>query len=110
MPDPDRPSTSLAEEAIEHHAHLTRLLLDHVHALVTGGISLRGVLPTPDAVRIVTGASEAVAAGRLTAYEIPLLNGDEPVTAPLVLGWTRAFAADGTARTDATVMGMTLVR
>jgi hypothetical protein len=58
----------------------------------------------------VTGASDAVAAGRLTAYEIPLLDGDEPVTAPLVLGWTRALAADGTARTDASVMGIALVR
>jgi hypothetical protein len=98
-------------EAVEQQAYLTRHLLDHLHAPLTGTAFLRGVLPTTDAVRIVTGACDSFDAGELTAYEIPLSDDDdEPVTAPLVLGWTRALAGGGGAEPDASVMGISLIR
>ncbi|MFE3513752.1 hypothetical protein [Streptomyces sp. NPDC059166] len=46
----------------------------------------------------------------LVAYEVPLSDEDEePVTAPLVLGWTRTLASGPLPETDATVMSMPLV-
>lgn len=71
---------------------------------------LRGILPTTDAVRVVTGAADAVDAGELTAYEIPLTDDGEPVTAPMVLGWVRTLATGGPVAPSAFVMGMALVR
>ncbi|MER7724794.1 hypothetical protein [Streptomyces sp. NPDC096323] len=51
-----------------------------------------------------------VAPHELVAYEAPLSDeDDEPVTAPLVLGWTRTLASGSLRHTDATVMGMPLV-
>ncbi|MEV0485285.1 hypothetical protein AB0I69_32310 [Streptomyces sp. NPDC050508] len=68
--------TSLDEEAIEHYAHLTRLLLDHVHAPLTGGIFLRGVLPTPDAVRMVTGDGTAQTDATVTGMALVQVHTD----------------------------------
>lgn len=83
-------------ETVEQQAYLTRYLLDYTAVPLVGQTFLRGVLPTRDAVRIVTGAGDAVAPDALVAYEVPLMDDDdEPVTAPLVLGWTRTLAAGG---------------
>lgn len=68
------------------------------------------MLPTTDAVRVVTGAADAVDAGELTAYEIPLTDDGEPVTAPMVLSWVRTLATGGPVAPSAFVMGMALVR
>ncbi|MGW1412713.1 hypothetical protein [Streptomyces sp. NPDC002403] len=98
-------------ETVEQQAYLTRFLLDHTAVPLVGGTFLRGVLPTRDAVRVVTGAGDAVAPDALVAYEVPLTDDDdEPVTAPLVLGWTRTLATGGPPHPDASVMGMALVR
>ncbi|MEU9320185.1 hypothetical protein [Streptomyces sp. NPDC048295] len=98
-------------ETVEQQAYLTRFLLDYTAVPLAEGVFLRGVLPAQDAVRIVTGPADTVAPGALVAYEIPLVDDDdEPVTAPLVLGWTRTLAADGSPHPDASVMGMALVR
>ncbi|MGW2090037.1 hypothetical protein [Streptomyces sp. NPDC001880] len=103
--------SGLCAETVEQQAYLTRFLLDYTAVPLAGGTFLRGVLPTRDAVRVVTGAADAVAPDALVAYEVPLVDDDgEPVTAPLVLGWTRTLAADGPAHPDASVMGMALVR
>ncbi|MYZ36467.1 hypothetical protein [Streptomyces sp. MnatMP-M17] len=99
------------EEAVEQQAYLARFLLDHTLVPLAGRTFLRGVLPTRDAVRIVTGAADAVTVPALIAYEIPLLDDDdEPVTAPLVLGWTRTLAAGTPPSSDTSVMGMALIR
>ncbi|GGV85864.1 hypothetical protein GCM10015535_33180 [Streptomyces gelaticus] len=98
-------------ETVEHQAYITRFLLEYTAVPLVGGSFLRGVLPTRDAVRIVTGADDAVTPSSLVAYEIPLVDDeDEPVTAPVVLGWTRTLTAVGPAYPHASVMGMTLVR
>ncbi|MEU9760803.1 hypothetical protein AB0D98_13785 [Streptomyces sp. NPDC047987] len=103
--------SGLCQETVEHQAYLTRFLLDYAAVPLVGHTFLRGVLPTQDAVRIVAGADDAVAPNALTAYEIPLNDDeDEPVTAPLVLGWTRTLAAGAPPRPDTAVMGMDLVR
>lgn len=110
MPELGQRVTCPDDDSIEQLAYITRLLLDYVHAPIVPGVFLHGVLPTPDAVRIVTGTSAAGDAGGRVAYEIPLTEDDEPVTAPLVLGWTRTLAAGPPAEADSTVMGMPLVR
>ncbi|MFD7861414.1 hypothetical protein [Streptomyces sp. NPDC059783] len=98
-------------ETVEQQAYLTRHLLDYTAAPVVGGTFLRGVVPTRDTVRIVTGASDAVAPDALTVYEVPLTDDDgDPVTAPLVLGWVRTLAAGTPPRSDEFVMGMALLR
>ncbi|HWU12011.1 MAG TPA: hypothetical protein VN520_37655 [Streptomyces sp.] len=97
-------------ETAEQQAYLTRFLLDYTALPMAEGVLLRGVLPTRDAVRIVTGGADAVLAHELVAYEIPLADeDDEAVTAPLVLGWTRTLLAGPSPRTHTTVMGMPLV-
>ncbi|MFE3826646.1 hypothetical protein [Streptomyces sp. NPDC059092] len=102
--------SGVGEETVEQQAYLTRFLLDYTAAPLVQGIFLRGVLPARDTVRIVTGAADTVAAREMVAYEIPLSDeDDEPVTAPLVLGWTRTLASAALPRTDASVMGMPLV-
>ena len=102
--------SGLCEETVEHQAYLTRFLLDHTALPLTEELFLRGVLPTRDAVRIVTGAADTVAAHELVAYEIPLSDeDDEPVTAPLALGWTRTLISAAPPHTDTSVMGMPLV-
>ncbi|MFJ2651589.1 hypothetical protein ACIO1C_33305 [Streptomyces sp. NPDC087420] len=99
------------EEAVEQQAYLTRFLLDHTLVPLAGGTFLRGVLPTRDAVRVVTGAADAEVEPEPVVYEIPLLDDeDEPVTAPLVLGWSRTLAAGTPPGSDTSVMGMALVR
>lgn len=103
--------TGASGEAVEQQAYITQFLLDYTAVPLVGEAFLRGVLPMRDAVRIVTGVGDAVAPDALVAYEIPLVDDDdEPVTAPLVLGWTRTLAAGGPPRPDASVMGMVLVR
>ncbi|MEW1724218.1 hypothetical protein [Streptomyces sp. NPDC093109] len=98
------------EETVEQQAYLTRFLLDYTAVPLTGTVFLRGVLPTPEAVRIVTGTVGAVAPRELTAYEIPLLDeDDEPVTAPLVLGWTRTLVSGTRPHADAFVMDIPLI-
>ncbi|MFJ1598330.1 hypothetical protein [Streptomyces sp. NPDC088261] len=99
------------EEAVEQQAYLTRFLLDHTLVPLAGRTFLRGVLPTGDAVRVVTGAADAEVEPAPVAYEIPLLDDDdEPLTAPLLLGWARTLAAGPASGSDASVMGMALVR
>ncbi|MFF8912645.1 hypothetical protein ACF08M_04780 [Streptomyces sp. NPDC015032] len=98
-------------ETVEQQAYLTRFLLDYTAASLVGGTFLRGVLPTRDAVRVVTGTGDAMAPDALVVYEVPLMDDDdEPVTAPLVLGWARTLAAGDPPHPDASVMGMALVR
>ncbi|RDG37777.1 hypothetical protein DVH02_12760 [Streptomyces corynorhini] len=97
------------EDTFEQQAYLTRFLLDYTAVPLVGAVFLRGILPTPHAVRIVTGAAGATAPGELTAYEIPLSDeDDEPLTAPLLLGWTRALVSDARPRTDSSVMNIPL--
>jgi hypothetical protein len=111
VPDLGQRVSGPCGETIEQQAYLTRYLLDYTAVPLVGGTFLRGVLPTRDAVRIVTGAGDAVAPSSLAAFEVPLVDDDdEPVTAPLVLGWTRTLAAGGSPHPDASVMGMVLVR
>ncbi|MGW1464531.1 hypothetical protein ACWCPT_09300 [Streptomyces sp. NPDC002308] len=109
----DQRVNSLSKETVEQQAYLTRFLLDCTAAPLVGGTFLRGVLPTPESVRVVTGGADAAVGGQgLVAHDVPLTDDDEePVTTPLVLGWTRALAALSLSpsRTDATVMGMPLV-
>ncbi|MFB4423420.1 hypothetical protein C5F59_020335 [Streptomyces sp. QL37] len=97
-------------ETAEQQAYITRFLLDYTAVPLAGGTFLRGVLPARDAVRVVTGAADAVAPHELVAFEVPLSDEDEePVTAPLVLAWTRTLASGSFPHTDATVMGMPLI-
>ncbi|MGQ4487128.1 hypothetical protein ACN6LM_004155 [Streptomyces sp. SAS_281] len=97
-------------ETVEQQAHITRFLLDYTAVPLTEGTFLRGVLPTRDAVRVVTGVADAIGPHELVAYDVPLSDEDgEPVTAPLVLGWTRTLTSGPLPHTDATVMGMPLV-
>jgi hypothetical protein len=111
VPELDQPVSGSCEETVEQQAHLTGFLLDHITAPLAGTAYLRGVLPAPDAVRIVTGPADAVVPGALTAYELPMSDeDDEPVTAPLVLGWIRTLLAGPPLPADATVMGMPLVK
>ncbi|MFJ4825635.1 hypothetical protein ACIP5L_20415 [Streptomyces bacillaris] len=71
-----------AGEAIEQQAYVTRFLLDYTAVPLAGGAFLRGVLPTRDAVRVVTGSAGTVAPNELVAYEMPLSDEDgDPVTA-----------------------------
>ncbi|WP_335937677.1 hypothetical protein [Streptomyces sp. PTD5-9] len=103
--------SGLCGETVEQQAYLTQFLLDYTAVPLVDGTFLRGVLPTRDAVRIVTGGVDAVAPDELVAYEVPLVDDDdEPVTAPLVLGWTRTLASGCPPQPDASVMGMALVR
>ncbi|WP_406253339.1 hypothetical protein OH786_31235 [Streptomyces atratus] len=111
MPELDQRVSGLCGETVEQQAYITRFLLDYTAVPLVGGTFLRGVLPTRDAVRIVTGTGDAVAPNALVAYEVPLVDDEnEPVTAPLVLGWTRTLTAGGPPHPDASVMGMALVR
>ncbi|WP_327176984.1 hypothetical protein [Streptomyces sp. NBC_01335] len=110
MSELDQRVSNLAKETVEQQAYLTRFLLDYTAAPLVEGTFLRGVLPTPDSIRVVTGAADAVDGHGLVAYEVPLTDDDEePVTAPLVLGWTRTLASLALPCTDTTVMGMPLV-
>ncbi|MFF9567387.1 hypothetical protein [Streptomyces sp. NPDC014685] len=114
MSDLDQPVNGPYGETVEQQAYLTQFLLDHTAVPFVGGIFLRGVLPTRDAVRVVTGtdlSTDAVEPDAPVVYEVPLVDDDdEAVTAPLVLGWVRTLVADGPPRPDASVMGMGLVR
>ncbi|MER5617724.1 hypothetical protein [Streptomyces sp. NPDC002215] len=111
MPKLGQRVSGLCEESVEQQAYITRFLLDYTAVPLLGQIFLRGVLPTRDAVRIVAGAADAVAPNTLIAYEIPLVDDDdEPVTAPLALGWTRTLVSSSPPSSDASVMGMSLVR
>ncbi|MFJ8002542.1 hypothetical protein ACIQ7D_36480 [Streptomyces sp. NPDC096310] len=110
MPELDQRVSGPGDETVEQHAYLTRFLLDYTAVPLTGAVFLRGLLPAPDTVRIVTGAADATAPRELTAYEIPLSDADdEPLTAPLLLGWTRTFASSTHPHTDASVMDIPLI-
>ncbi|MFG3527415.1 hypothetical protein ACGF8B_11750 [Streptomyces sp. NPDC047917] len=99
------------EESVEQQAYIARFLLDCTAVPLLGHTFLRGMLPTRDAVRVMAGAADAVAPNALVAYGIPLVDDDdEPVTAPMALGWVRALVSSGPAFSDASVMGMSLVR
>ncbi|MFF1379261.1 hypothetical protein [Streptomyces sp. NPDC058308] len=104
------------DEIVEQQADITRLLLHHVHAPVTGTHFIRGILPisAPSAViRVVLGEAGAYTPDELIAYEIPLQWDDEPATAQditavlrtLVTG-THIYSSDHITQ----VMGMALVR
>ncbi|MEU5583078.1 hypothetical protein ABZ791_36395 [Streptomyces huasconensis] len=101
---------------MEQQANITRLLLHHVHAPVTGTHFIRGILPAsaPSAVtRVVVGEASAYTPDELIAYEIPLQWGNEPATVQditallrtLVTG-THIYSSDHITQ----VMGMVLVR
>ncbi|MFE4059616.1 hypothetical protein ACFXP3_25560 [Streptomyces sp. NPDC059096] len=110
MPELDRRVSCANEDAVEQQAYLTRSLLDYIAAPLTGTVFLRGVLPAPDVVRIVTGAADTTSLRELTAYEIPLSDEDgEPVTAPLLLSWTRTLTSTAHPCTDASVMDIPLI-
>ncbi|MFI9630273.1 hypothetical protein [Streptomyces sp. NPDC052042] len=111
MPGLGQRVSGLCQETVEHQAYLTRFLLDYTAVPLIGRTLLRGVLPTQDAVRIVTGDPGTRTPRALVAYEIPLVDDDdEPVTAPLILGWTRTLAAGTPPNPDTTMMGMSLIR
>ncbi|MGA4846590.1 hypothetical protein ACOBQB_10085 [Streptomyces sp. G5(2025)] len=104
------------EDMVEQQADITRLLLHHVHAPVTGTHFIRGVLPAPASsavIRVVMGEASAYTPDELIAYEIPLQWDKEPATAQditvvlrtLVTG-TRIYSSDHITQ----VMGMVLVR
>ncbi|MFE1959561.1 hypothetical protein [Streptomyces sp. NPDC059479] len=103
------------EEIAEQQADITRLLLHHIHAPLIGTQYIRGILPVPppaEAIRIVTGTGPDHTPDRLTAYEIPLRMGEDPVIAGEITGilrtlhtGTRLYSSDSVS----TVMGMTLV-
>lgn len=108
--------TSTHDEIAEQQADITRLLLHHVHAPVTGTHFIRGVLPAPASsavIRIVLGEASAYTPDELIAYEIPLQWGKEPATAQdvtavlrtLITG-THIYSSDHITQ----VMGMVLVR
>ncbi|QIQ06559.1 hypothetical protein [Streptomyces liangshanensis] len=98
-------------ESVEQQAYLTRFLLEHTTVPLADRTFLRGVLPTRDAVRIVTGSADTGAEPAPVTYEFALLGDDgEPVTAPLVLGCVRTLAAGTPPASDESVMGMALVR
>ncbi|MBM7167497.1 hypothetical protein JQK87_03515 [Streptomyces sp. G44] len=108
--------TSTHVDMVEQQADITRLLLHHVHAPVTGTHFIRGVLPAsgPSAViRVVLGEASAYTPDDFIAYEIPLQWDNETVTAQditailrtLVTG-TRIYSSDHISQ----VMGMVLVR
>ncbi|GGV78296.1 hypothetical protein GCM10015535_12880 [Streptomyces gelaticus] len=104
------------EEIAEQQADITRLLLHHIHAPLTDTDYLRGVLPVPPpdgAIRVAIGAKEDHAPEQLLAYEIPVRQGDDLVTAYDVIGilrtlltGTHLYSSDSVS----TLMGMTLVR
>lgn len=102
--------TELDEDWVEQQSYLARYLLDQVLAPLTGTIYLRGVLPATDAVLIVTGPAASSAASDLTAYQIPLQDDDDPVTANLALGWTRTLAARADSQPSTTVRGIPVVQ
>ncbi|MEV7871375.1 hypothetical protein AB0P17_35945 [Streptomyces sp. NPDC088124] len=109
MPELDQRVSGPGDETVGQHAYLTRFLLDYTAVPLTGAVFLRGILPAQDTVRVVTGAADA-AAHELTVFEIPLSDEDgEPVTAPLLLGWTRTLLSGARPRTDVSVMGMPLI-
>lgn len=103
--------TVLDPDTVEQQAYITRYLLDQLTAPLAGHAVLRGVLPTRDALRIVTGTAGVVGVHDLTAYEIPLSDDEgEPVTAPTVLGWTRTLVTGPPPAPAGSVMGMPLIR
>ncbi|MCX4761975.1 hypothetical protein OG562_13530 [Streptomyces sp. NBC_01275] len=86
------------EETAHDQADLIPLLLQHLHTPLTGTSYLRGVLPAPggaDAVRVAVGPETAVSTRELTLYEVPLLVGDDAVTAYDVIGVLRTLCAQG---------------
>lgn len=107
----------MCEEITRRQADITRLLLRHIQAPLSGDLCLRGVLPAPaaaDAVRVVVGPPGAHAPDGCTAYEIPLHTGDdEALTGYDVIGLLRALGASTHIHPSdrvSVVLGMTLVR
>ncbi|MFD9319914.1 hypothetical protein ACFWDQ_19890 [Streptomyces sp. NPDC060053] len=101
------------EETARDQACLIPLMLQHLHAPLVGTTYLRGVLPAPggvDAVRVAVGPVSAVTTGELTLYEVPLLVGEDCVTAYDVIGMLRTLCGEGGRPAGTgTVMGMPLV-
>ncbi|MFF9566489.1 hypothetical protein [Streptomyces sp. NPDC014685] len=104
------------EEIEELQADIAGLLLHLVYAPLVDDQHVRGVLPAPSAVaavRVAVGDHGECTPDRLTAYEIPLRQGDELLTAHDVVGILRS-AHTGThiyprSRVGST-MGITLLR
>ncbi|MFH8987785.1 hypothetical protein [Streptomyces sp. NPDC017940] len=108
--------TKMDRETAEQQADITRLLLHHFQAPLTGTLYVRGVLPVPappEAIRIVTGPADAYISGHLTAYEIPLRTNDAVVTAYDITGILRTLnASTHTYSSDhvGRLMGMSLIQ
>ncbi|MEU6989366.1 hypothetical protein ABZ953_01705 [Streptomyces sp. NPDC046465] len=103
-------------EIAEQQADITRLLLHHVHAPVTGTHFIRGVLPASapsSVIRVVMGEANAYAPDELIAYEIPLQWDSEPATAHGITALLRTLVTDTriySSERISQVMGMLLVR
>ncbi|WP_212764957.1 hypothetical protein [Streptomyces sp. I05A-00742] len=108
--------TSTHEEIAEQQAVITRLLLHHIHAPLTGDQHIRGVLPVlppAGAIRVVSGGEGVCAADELLAYELPLRTHDSALTVYDVIGILRTLLT-GThiypSDRVGTVMGMKLLQ
>lgn len=102
----------------EQQADIVRLLLHHIHAPLSEGHFIRGVLPAPAPaaeVRVVMGPQHASGAGELMAWAIPLLGCGAPdeLAGPYdVLGVVRGLATGTHVFSSSrvgTVLGMTLI-
>lgn len=102
-------------EIAEQQADITRMLLHHIHAPVTGTRFVRGVLPAPEsaaAVRLVVGPVTAYPPDELIVYEFPLAFDDDTLNAYDVIGMLRTLSTGTHVHSGSrigTVMGMTLV-
>ncbi|MFD9812522.1 hypothetical protein [Streptomyces sp. NPDC059080] len=116
MPELGESVTDTHDETAEQQADITRLLLHHIQAPISGTQCLRGVLPAPDsaaAIRIVTGAAGAYEPTELIGYEFPLDASGDQVTARDVLGMLRTLLTGTHIYPNhqlGSVMGMTLVQ
>ncbi|MFH8371187.1 hypothetical protein [Streptomyces sp. NPDC018031] len=103
------------EDVADQQAAIARLLIHHIHAPLIGGQYIRGILPVPPpaaAIRVVTGIDSAHTPEGLVAYEIPLGQEDDLLTAGRVTGILRTLLT-GTQTypigSTSSMMGMALV-
>ncbi|MEO3972476.1 hypothetical protein [Streptomyces sp. CAU 1734] len=105
------------EEIAEWQADITRQLLHHIHAPLTGAQYIRGILPVPppaEAITFITGTKTARTPHRVLGYEIPLrTDSGRPRTSGDMTGILRTLYT-GThifsSSLVSTVMGMTVIR
>ncbi|QKW53501.1 hypothetical protein [Streptomyces buecherae] len=104
------------EEAADQQASITRLLIHHVHAPLVDGHYLRGILPVPPpaaTVRVAVGDLATHTPQESIAYEIPLGEIDDPLTAYEVTGILRAVLSGTSAfslsSSPSSTMGMPLI-